>query len=770
MRTLLADDFASGSLELELDVRGEAEVRASLVGLGELERRGEGWVRQVNEPRLWSPEQPHLYDLVIELVDEHGVVEHIVQKVGFRRFAIEGGVMRLNGARVVFKGVNRHEFGLRGRVMDRETTEADVVLMKQNNINAVRTSHYPNNTFFYELCDQYGLMVIDEMNLETHGMWDRLWREGLDDSEAFPGDRPEWLPALVDRAASMLERDKNHPSIIMWSCGNESYGGRNIFEVSEWFRAQDDRVVHYEGVQHDPRHPGTSDVNSQMYTPVTGVEAFLAEHRDKPFILCEYAHAMGNSFGAVDKYLDLAYRDVLFQGGFIWDFSDQAIALTTGDGTRWFGYGGDCGEAPHDGEFCGNGILFADHSPSPKLVEVKKLYQGLAVQVGLEEFVVDNQYLSTRSSHFDCEVAVAREGVECSRVRVETDVAPGEQGRFLTPALPEEPGEYTIDVVFTLREDEAWAPAGHEVAFGQGVFSVGELPAGATVPRPEVVTGIHNIGVRGDDFEVLFSLLHRGLVSYRYGSDEPLLLGQPRPNFWHAPTSNERGWHMPFEDGHWQLASRYARPKPDHTPEVGWDGDRATVRFTYELPTQPVVDCQVEYAVDGAGHVRVTVECEPPAELGDMPEFGMMLQTRPEFDDLVWYGEGPHECYVDRRQGARLGVWRGTVGEQLPPYLRPQESGSHTGVRWATVSDGEGRGLRFDCPGGMEFSALPWTPTELEEAAHPHELPARHRTVLRPALMRRGVGGDDSWQARTHPEFCLPAGQRLVFSFGFQGI
>lgn len=289
VRTLLADDFASGSLALELDVRGEAEVRASLAGVGELERGGKGWVLEVNEPRLWSPEQPHLYDLVIELVDEHGVVEHIVQKVGFRRFAIEGGVMRLNGSRVVFKGVNRHEFGVRGRVMDRETTEADVVLMKQNNINAVRTSHYPNNTFFYELCDQYGLMVIDEMNLETHGMWDRLWREGLDDSEAFPGDRPEWLPALLDRAASMLERDKNHPSIIMWSCGNESYGGRNIFEVSEWFRAQDDRVVHYEGVQHDPRHPGTSDVNSQMYTPVTGVEAFLAEHRDKPFILCEYA-------------------------------------------------------------------------------------------------------------------------------------------------------------------------------------------------------------------------------------------------------------------------------------------------------------------------------------------------------------------------------------------------------------------------------------------------------------------------------------------------
>ncbi|MCB0887108.1 MAG: glycoside hydrolase family 2, partial [Propionibacteriaceae bacterium] len=325
VRVDVPGDLSRATVTLATELLGDGAVSARLAGVGELVRADGGLVIEVEEPQLWSAEDPHLYDLEIEVRDAAGELTEVIrQPVGIRRFGIEDGLLKINGSRVVFKGVNRHEFGLRGRVMSREQTEADLRLMKANNINAVRTSHYPNNSFFYELCDRYGLYVIDEMNLESHAMWDRIRYAGEPDSEALPGDRPEWLGALLDRAASMLRRDRNHACVVIWSCGNESYGGTDILAVSDYFRSADNRPVHYEGVDWDPRHPETTDIVSKMYTPAAEVEAFLQDNRDKPLILCEFAHAMGNSFGAVDRYLDLAYREPLFQGGFIWDFADQA--------------------------------------------------------------------------------------------------------------------------------------------------------------------------------------------------------------------------------------------------------------------------------------------------------------------------------------------------------------------------------------------------------------------------------------------------------------
>ncbi|TPX05066.1 beta-galactosidase, partial [Schumannella luteola] len=373
----LSDDLATAEVRLAVGVEGEATVTARLTGVGELTAAADGvLVVRVDAPRLWSPESPELYELVVEVRDAAGVLTEVIpQTVGIRRFAIEDGLLRLNGRRVVFHGVNRHEFGLDGRVITRAQTEADLQALKRINVNAIRTSHYPNNSFFYELADRYGFLVIDEMNLETHGMWDRLRYLGVGVEEAFPGDRPEWQPALLDRAASLLERDKNHPSVVMWSCGNESFGGSGIREVADWFRAHDNRPVHYEGVDWDPRHPDTTDVLSRMYTPARAIAPYLAENPGKPFILCEYAHAMGNSFGGVDEYLALAYTEPRFQGGFIWDFADQAIALTDRYGRDYFGYGGDTGDAPNDGDFCGNGIFFADHTPTPKAQEAAALYR-----------------------------------------------------------------------------------------------------------------------------------------------------------------------------------------------------------------------------------------------------------------------------------------------------------------------------------------------------------------------------------------------------------
>jgi len=290
------------------------------------------------------------------------VTEYIPQNVGIRSFAIEDGLMKVNGKRVVFHGMNRHEFGARGRVMTREETESDLKLLKAAGFNAIRTSHYPNSSFFYELADTYGFYVIDEMNLESHGSWSAHIRGEITAEQVIPGSHPEWRDTLLDRATSMLERDKNHPSIVIWSCGNESFGGSNIAAVADYFRATDSRPVHYEGVTFDNRFPESTDIHSQMYTPAEKIEEFIAANPDKPFIVCEFAHAMGNSFGAVHKYVDLAYREPLFQGFFIWDFADQTLALTDRHGNTFAGYGGDFGESPpRCGVLCQRPLLRRPH-------------------------------------------------------------------------------------------------------------------------------------------------------------------------------------------------------------------------------------------------------------------------------------------------------------------------------------------------------------------------------------------------------------------------
>ena len=777
--TTTVDDRGAG-IAVALQVDGAGHVEVELDGVGML-KVGEDGIHRIRlaEPRLWSPEDPHLYRLTIRAHRADGSLAEVIgQEVGVRRFAIEDGVLSLNGRRIVFFGVNRHEFGLQGRVMTREQTEADLAILKSAGVNAIRTSHYPNNTFFYELADEYGFLVIDEMNLETHGVWDRIRHLDAPDAEAVPGDDPVWRDALLDRAASLYERDKNHASVVIWSVGNESFGGTVIRDVADYFRRVDDRPVHYEGIHWDSRYPETTDVVSQMYTPAAEVEQYLREHRDKPFILCEYAHAMGNSFGAVDRYIDLAYRDPLFQGGFIWDFADQAIQLVDRYGNRYFGYGGDGGEAPHDDDFCANGILFADHTPTPKMQEVAYLYQPLRIAVRADEVEVESRLLFTSSSEYDATVTLRREGRTLRTADLPTDVAPGATARLALPvSVPDVPGEYTIDVAFHLRAATRWAAAGHIVARGQGVFTVaGERAPAATPPRPELIEGVHNVGVQGRHFSVLFSRLYGGLASYRYGTTvdggRELLTTMPKPSFWHAPTSNERGWEAPFEDGQWLLASRYARAAGEklRTARVQVDDDAVTVGFTYELPTVPASSCDVDYRVTGDGRIAVTLSMDVPAELPDMPEFGMQLTTDADLHRLRWYGDGPEECYIDRRRGARLDVYDSDVVRELTPYVRPQEAGSRTGVRWARVTDDRGWGIQVDSADGMEFSALPWTPYEIENAAHPHELPPIHRTVLRPALMRRGVAGDDAWGARVHPEHQIPRDKPLVFRFGLKGV
>ncbi|MDR1559279.1 MAG: DUF4981 domain-containing protein [Clostridiales bacterium] len=766
-----------GDLSVNADMEGRLTVNHSLIGEGYVktflsgdEFNGEITVRN---PRLWSAEDPALYRLEIQVYNSRNILqETVVENVGFRTFEKRGGIMLINGKRIEFHGVNRHEFsGYNGRAVSFEETKQDIITMKRNNINAVRTSHYPNNEFFYDLCDTCGIYVIDETNLESHGVWDAI-THGAPKESALPGDKPEWRAVVLDRANSVYQRDKNHPSVLIWSCGNESYGGSNILAMADFFRERDHtRLAHYEGVQHDRRYPETSDINSSMYTPAAELEKRVAEDKSgKPFILCEYAHAMGNSCGGMHKYTELAEREPRFQGGFIWDFIDQSIITRDWRGNEYQAYGGDFGDRPHDGAFSGNGLLYSDRSVSPKTQEVKFLYQNIKIEVNGEAFTVRNRSLFTPTSAFLCEAVLKREGETLAAAEVETDVPPLSARDYPLPfAFPSKPGEYTITVSFKLRKSALWAEQGYEVAFGQSVREVsGEVVnrSGRSLTHAD---GCHNLGVKGEEFEALLSRITGNLVSYKYAGAE-LLLKPPMPLFWRAPNDNDRGNGMPARCGQWKIASQY----PITTHDLVWkhDGDKLTAAFKYKLPTLPEASCELGYTFEGDGTVTVNLRCDPPAGLPPMPLFGVAMEMDPRYECLTWYGDGPEETYIDRRKGAKLDVYAGMVKEQMARYLTPQETGNKTGVRWAKVTDKRGRGLLFTASesGPFEFCALPYSPYELEAANHPNELPETHHTVARICWKQMGVAGDNSWGALPLPEYTLPTGCPLEFSFRFRGI
>lgn len=788
VRTLLDEAYRDAELELTLKTICPQEGRARILledGDGpvlEAEERllGEDCFRYpIKAPKLWSAEGPSLYELKLEILDGEGrLMECVSQKVGFRRFEIRDGLMCLNGKRIVFKGVNRHEFSAKtGRTVSREELLQDIQTMKRNNVNALRTSHYPNSSALYELCDIYGLYLIAENNMESHGSWDPIERGQAEPWTVVPGDRREWEAMLLDRVNSCYQRDKNHPSILIWSCGNESYGGSVISHMADLFRQLDDtRLVHYEGIFHDRRYGNSSDMESQMYSSVEDIKAFLAKDRSKPFICCEYSHAMGNSCGAMNKYTELADTEPLYQGGFLWDYIDQSIRKKNRYGQVFQAYGGDCGERPTDYNFSGNGIVYGgDRRESPKMPAVKYNYQGIQVSFEGNQLRIQNKNLFLNTSEYVCLVTLEREGVLLSSQTLETEVEPLMEKCYSLPmGLPETPGEYVVTVSFRLKADTLWAKAGYEVAFGQTCCRVGEqAEARQETGDLRVIRGKLNTGVRGEHFEVLFSHLNGGLASYRYGGQE-LLETIPMPNFWRAPTDNDMGSQMPQRYAQWKTASLYLTHKPfgdfaGREPEVEEREGSVSVSFVYGMPTVPLSECTVTYQVFGDGGVKVRLRCHPPRELGDMPEFGVMFRLGADYDRLKWYGYGPQETYADRLQGAKLGVYEQNIKEGMADYLVPQECGNRMGVRWAEVTDYRGRGLRF---WGRELnvSALPYTPHELELARHAYELPPVHYTNVRVAKAQMGVGGDDSWGARTHPEFLLASGKMLDFSFYFCGI
>ncbi len=483
IRAIPDETLKKASLEIVTKTWGKGKLKLILSRKGEIllqdEKALDGedtctW--EILNPLLWSAEEPNLYDLDMEVYDENGMLQEIIpEKVGFRRFEMKDGIMTLNGKRIVFKGVNRHEFSsVTGRHVSREELIQDIVTMKQNNINAIRTCHYPDASPIYRLCDEYGLYMIAENNLESHGSWDVAELTG-DYTDIVPHNKPEWLGMMLDRVNSMYQRDKNHPAILIWSCGNESFGGKDIFEMSEFYRKNDPtRLVHYEGLFHDRSYNATSDMESQMYPSVEAIKEFLAKDDSKPFICCEYTHAMGNSCGAMHKYTDLTDTEPKYQGGFIWDYIDQSIYKKDRYGKEFQAYGGDFGERPTDYNFSGNGIAYGgDRTPSPKMQEVKFNYQNITAEVTENAVKVINKNLFVNTDTFRCEVTLAKNGHVLCTETLETSVEPLSEKTYALPfGKQQRAGEYTVTVSFLLREKTLWAEAGHEVAFGQYVYKV----------------------------------------------------------------------------------------------------------------------------------------------------------------------------------------------------------------------------------------------------------------------------------------------------------
>ena len=779
----LDDTYKTGLLQIKMDThgaKGSARIRLydtdsdnviidKKVDLSDNEKNF-----TVNHVDQWSAEIPSLYELEIEVFDEYGnTTEYIDENVGFRRFELKNGVMCINGKRIIFNGVDRHEFSAqKGRAIGEDEILIDLMTMKQNNINSVRTSHYPNQTYFYRLCDELGLYVIDETNIETHGTWDHILKDGLDKSFAVPGDREEFLDMVLDRANSMYQRDKNHACVLIWSCGNESFGGKDLLEVHDFFKKSDpSRLVHYEGVVNDERYPETTDIKSVMYWPVKQIEEYLKEHQDKPFISCEYSHAMGNSCGGIKEYTDLAKRNELYQGGFIWDYIDQAIETKDRYGNTYYGYGGDFDDRPNDGSFSGDGICYAaDRRPTPKMQEVKAVYSPIEISFDGDKIRVKNDNLFKNLQDYLCTVTISVEGEISDENTGTVEVGPGK-----TIEMPFYQGFDTDDEVvatvsFSLKNDEPWAPAGHEIAFGQNV-SGQRKEADHSRGRLKVVHGWVNTGVYGEDFSIIFSDLFGGLVSYKKAGVE-LIKKSPRPNFWRPLTENDTANHLPFRAGQWKNASTYLSNndgKQVSNYQVEETDNTVKVTYTCYLPTTPEKEVKLSYQVYPDGAVKTNIYLDRSDDIGELPSFGVLFTMKSEFENLRWYGNGPADTYTDREFGGRIDVWDNKVIENMAEYLRPQESGNHTKVRWAEVTDDQGRGLRFEGE-NLSFSALPWSPDQIDCADHPNELPPIQSTFVRVDMAQEGIGGDDTWGARPLPKYIIDNSKPIEFSFWFKGI
>ncbi len=735
---------------------------------------------KMEKPQKWSAETPYLYKILLLLKSSDGEVLEVEQcKYGFRKIEIKNNQIYINGKSIIFKGVNRHEFDPdQGRAVPYSRMIQDIEILKQNNINAVRTSHYPNHPKWYDLCDEYGIYVIDEANVESHGLRKKL-----------PKNDPKWTNAVVDRMVSMVERDKNHPCVIMWSLGNEAGFGKNFIKMKEAaLKIDTTRPIHYEG-DYKLR---VSDVFSTMYTTPRVLERFAQAKRGmiysifypirpkfykkKPHILCEFAHAMGNSLGNFQEYMDIFEKYDICTGGFIWDYVDQGLRKLSNDGKYFWAYGGDYGDEPNDSNFCCNGILLPDRIPNPSLYEVKKVYQNIKVyplDLANGLIKIHNNYNFIMTNFLDIKWEITANGYKIQEGILQSiSINPSEikdvKIPFKKPDLKPNT-EYFLLVNFTLSKDTLWAKKGYIIAWDQFKipFKTPELPMidNKSIPNMELITSTEFFIINGRNFKIAINRIKGTLDSYEF--DGSNIISTPLiPNFWRAPIDNDINIlrHIPFYKKkvyRWKYAAKKRKLISITAEQLDLSIIRVIVLFIIPNGKSPQ---KIIYEIYGTGDILIKNTFTPNK---DLIRFGMQMSIPKEYNKITWFGRGPHETMFDRKSGAAIGAYSGTIEELIHNYVRPQENGNKTDVRWATVTNKNGSGLFISNIGGtyLNISAWPYTLEDLEKARHINELPRRERITINVDYQQQGVGGDRIGLLDVHEEYKLKRNKKLSYCF-----
>ena len=724
------------------------------------------------KPQKWSAEQPNIHKLLLIVKDDQErTLEVIPANVGFRKVEIRNGDLLINGQRILFKGVNRHEIDQDlGQAITPETMIQDIRLMKQHNINAVRCCHYPDQPAWYDLCDSMGIYLIDEADIESHGM-------GYGNQSL--AKNPEWLDAHMNRTQRMVERDKNHASVVIWSLGNEAGDGPNFEATSKWIHERDPgRPVHYEQAGEKPH----TDIVCPMYPPASRLAQYSSRDQKRPMILCEYAHAMGNSTGGVWSYWKLIYTRPHLQGAFVWDWVDQGLRQSQkrnsdrfepvkADEPTFFAYGGDFGPpgTPSDDNFCCNGLISSDRVVHPGLLQIKHIYQYVRVApVDLAKRTVSVKNWNHFTNLKDIAAGhwrLKEDGKEIQSGDLpELDPAPGAVAEVAVPVKafkPRSGAEYHLEVSFTLKADTSWAKAGHELAWDE--FKLPDTGAPAAIAydqrpgAPKISAQGDRIVLSGSDFQVVFDKKAGALVSWTFKGTE-LIQSPLRPDFWRAPTDNDRGRNIQRSQGIWRgaheevVVGNVSAMTPD-SPRPA----EVIVSVEMELP-KVSAGWETNYAVYGSGDIVVTTRFKPSkTNLPQLPRLGMQMALPAGFEQITWLGPGRQETYCDRKD-AKIGVYSGTVEEQFfARYTEPGESGNKADVRWVALMNREkGVGLLAVGRPLLSVNALHYTTEDLQNAKHAFQLKHRDFVTVNLDMQQQGVGGDDSWGAWPHAEDLIP--------------
>ncbi|MDD3321050.1 MAG: glycoside hydrolase family 2 TIM barrel-domain containing protein [Paludibacter sp.] len=731
------------------------------------------FVQKVSNPALWSNETPNLYTLVLTLKDEAGkTVENVATKIGFRKVELKNGQLLVNGIRIFVHGVNIHEHNpVTGHYQDTATMMKDIRLMKQLNINAVRCSHYPNNVNWVKLCNKYGLFLVDEANIEIHGMGAAL--QGWFDKSVHPAYLPEWHAAIMDREISLVERDKNHPSVILWSLGNECGNGAVFQDAYKWIKKRDKtRLVQFEQAGEEEN----TDIVCPMYPSLSYMKKYgEMGNAKRPFIMCEYAHAMGNSTGNFKEYWEIIRNSKNLQGGFIWDWVDQGFNVKDEAGREYWAYGGDLGgqNYTNDENFCHNGIVSPDRLPHPGAFEVKKIYQNIQFKaVDLQKGIISisNEHLYTYLDQFIFNYEVLRNGVSIKKGIIDVKLKPQSEKQYKLD-LPEitvkNTVEYLLNISAITRNKTELIPLNYEIASDQFVLSESKYFA-------STATSTGTVKVKDEKDRIILSTSNAevsiskrsGLIAGYKSGNTWYFNQKPTPNFWRAPTDNDFGNNMPERLNVWRVAGKNTSVK-----SVTVNQNESNVEVVADLYLNDVnSDYKIIYSLNDNGELSVNVSYKAGSDnIPEIPRFGMIMTLDKKFNNFTYYGRGPLENYNDRNSASNIGIYTSKVADQYVPYTRPQENGYKTDVRWLTLTDESGNGVRIEglqpiCVSALNNFPEDFDPGLTKKNQHSSDITPRNEVVLSVDLAQRGLGGDNSWGAYPHRQYRLEAKE---YSYGF---